>query len=329
MTTNATSGDGTPVDPIAGLVKQFITDYQVPRILKGERPALRAVFQQYHGTAHGTFSVLPNLAPELRVGVFAHEAFPVWVRFSADPGSNYVNGIGIKLFGVPGPKLLEPDAPTQDFLMQNAPRFFADDAQSMYDFGENPDTFPKRAEADAILAEMNVRRGSVLKIAYWSGLPSRFGAGRYVKYKLVPDGADEPPAGNTAPDYLAEDLRSRLRRGEARFTFCAQFQTDPEKMPLDRATVTWDESASPPVPLATLLLPKQDLKARGSDEYAENLSFNAWHSLPEHEPAGSIQAARRVVYAKGAEARRFANGVPNFEPRAPRPDAPPYPTAPE
>lgn len=337
MDDNATPGAPKPsTDPVDGLVDQFVTTYQVPRILKGERPALRAVFRRYHGTAHGTFAVKPDLPHHLRVGVFAHGEFPAWVRFSSDtapggPDVGQMNGVGIKLFGVPGRKLLEPDARTHDFVLQNIDRFFVDDAQAMYEFTDHPDEYIKdHALTGTILDDMNAKRGSVVRIPYWSCLPSKFGADRFVKYALVPDGQgdDVPPAGDVAPDYLAADLQARLAHGEVRFTFCVQLRTNAETMPLDRATVVWSAEESPPVPVATLTLPRQDVTARGSAEYADNLAFTAWHALPEHEPVGSIQAARRVVYAKSAQARHYANGIANNEPAEPRPPEPPYPTNP-
>ena len=90
-------------------------------------------------------------------------------------------------------------------------------------------------------------------------------------------------------------------------------------MPLDRATVRWGEQASPPVHVATLILPRQDLTTRGQSEYGENLAFNTWHALPEHEPVGSIAAARKVVYQASADVRRNFNATPLGEPTGPRP----------
>ncbi len=86
-------------------------------------------------------------------------------------------------------------------------------------------------------------------------------------------------------------------------------------MPLDRATVPWN---SPAIPVADLVLPAQDIHAPGQAAYAENLAYTAWHSLAEHEPAGSLQAARKVVYAASAALRREVNGVPAVEPRTRR-----------
>jgi hypothetical protein len=122
-----------------------------------------------------------------------------------------------------------------------------------------------------------------------------------------------------------------LKSGEARFQLCVQFQTDPETMPLDHATVRWSETASPPIHVATLVIPMQDLDERGQSAYGENLSFNPWHSLVAHQPVGSISEARGVVYAASADNRRNVNGIPidnNPEPRPPSWQADvPYPAA--
>jgi hypothetical protein len=162
---------------------------------------------------------------------------------------------------------------------------------------------------------------SVLTATYWSVLPYAFGNNRYVKYKLEPEQpADGEPPLDVA-NYLASDLALRLRTGEARFRFMVQFQKDPKTMPLDAATVRWSETESAPIHVATLILPRQDITALGQSNYGENLAFNPWHCLPEHEPAGSISKARRLVYAGSATERRNVNGVTNREPDEIRPES--------
>eukprot|EP00456_Euglypha_rotunda_P016881 TRINITY_DN15671_c0_g2_i2.p1 TRINITY_DN15671_c0_g2~~TRINITY_DN15671_c0_g2_i2.p1 ORF type:complete len:109 (-),score=2.86 TRINITY_DN15671_c0_g2_i2:197-523(-) len=106
--------------------------------------------------------------------------------------------------------------------------------------------------------------------------------------------------------------------GEAQFRFMVQFQTDPETMPLDKATVEWSETASPPIQLATLIVRQQVVTTQGQAAYGENLSFNPWRTLKAHQPIGSISDARKVVYKAGADLRRFKNGVPAVEPILPR-----------
>src|SRR5690242_10726036 len=101
------------------------------RISKGQRPALRPGFLKVDGCAHGSFTGRPDLPAELRIGVFQQASFPAWVRFSSDTLPDRADlhttlGLAIKLYGVPGRKLLAPeeDATTHDFVLQNHDVFF-------------------------------------------------------------------------------------------------------------------------------------------------------------------------------------------------------------
>ena len=316
-------------DPIGNLRQMFVDIVQSRRIRLGQSPARRPVFLKPHGVAHGWFEMLRDLPENLKVGVFAMDRLPAWARFSSDtlptnPDLKTTCGIGIKLFGVPGKKLLG-EGDTQDFILQNFDVFFVDTAKDMCEFtkagvvdGDYEPYLRTHPVTDRLLKEMQKVENSVLSATYWSGLPYSFGEGRYVKYKLEPETHFETLPPND-PDYLAADLARRLRAGEARFRFMVQFRTDPQTMPLDRATVRWEESQSQPIQIATLILPRQDIEALGQADYGENLSFNAWHSLAEHTPQGSISDARKVVYAASAHERRDANGVPTREPGEPRP----------
>lgn len=319
-------------DADANLKQMFVDIVQARRIRQGQTPARRPVFLKLHGVAHGRFEVVADLPADLQAGVFALRSLLAWVRFSSDtvptrPDLKTTCGVGIKLFDVPGGKLMG-EGPTQDFILQNHDVFFVDTAEDMCEFtkagvvqGDYDPYLASHPDTKRILDEMQKVELSVLTATYWSVLPYAFGAGRFVKYKLepeqLPDG--EPPI--DVADYLAGDLARRLRAGAARFRFMVQFQTDPKQMPLDRATVRWSEEESKPVHVATLVLPQQDVTALGQTAYGENLSFNPWHTLAEHEPQGSISVARRLVYAASADVRRNANGVPTDEPRAPRPPA--------
>ena len=323
-------------NPFEGLKRLFVDYAQGVALARGRDPATRPVFLRLHGVAYGTFKVADNLPQDLHVGVFGQKSeYPVWVRFSGDiqPGSPDLKGtagVAIKLFGVEGKKLLAPDqdASTHDFLLQNHDVFFTDTARDMCEFtcqslnGKFDQYVEAHPITGQILNDMAKVVDSVLTTAYWSGLPYRFGKERCIKYKLEPE--TTPPSSGQEPDYsdpyyLRGDLHTRLKNGEARFRFLVQFQKDVETMPLDRATARWDESTSPPIHVATLILPRQDLDARGQSTYGENLAFNPWHALSEHEPVGSIGAARKVVYQASANVRRDFNGVPLGEPEDSRP----------
>jgi len=317
-------------DPSGKLKQMFVDIVQRRRIKQGQVPATRPVFRKVHGVARGDFEIRADLPKDLRVGVFALKKLAAWVRFSSDiaptdPDLRSTCGIGIKLFGVPGKKLLG-DGNTQDFILQNHDVFFVDTAKDMCEFTKagvvegNYDPYLRtHPVTKQILDAMQKVELSVLTATYWSVLPYAFGKGRYVKYKLEPEQArdSEPPTDNS--NYLADDLARRLLNGEARFKFMVQCRTNAKAMPLDTATVRWSERDSPPIHVATLILPQQDIAPLGQRTYGENLAFNPWHALPEHEPQGTISAARKVVYAASADERRNANGVTTREPAEPRP----------
>src|SRR5262249_37296006 len=101
--------------------------------LEGGR-AVRNAHAKGYGLAQGELEILGGLPPEYGQGIYAkpgrHEAI---VRFSngtshlnADKFLGSVCGIGLKIFGIEGRKLLEdePDSTTFDYAMINYPIFF-------------------------------------------------------------------------------------------------------------------------------------------------------------------------------------------------------------
>lgn len=329
MESSLKASDSEACDPITCLEKLFIEDTQMARIRSGQCPVRRPVFLRLQGVAHGRFEVVQDLPEDLRVGLFSKPGrYPAWVRFSCDipdgkPDFKETLGLGLKLFDVPGRKCLPPDedAPTLDFLLQNHPVFFVKNARDMcaafQDFNGWLKEHPETAQ---VLDDMRKVVSTVLGSELWSVIPYRFGETRYCKYKIVPEHipvGDEPDYDN--PDYLRDDLRQRLANGEARLRFMVQVCTSIENMPLDDAMGLWDEELSPPIHVATLILPRQDIDARNQSRYGETLAFNPWRTLKEHEPVGSIAEARKVIYKISADIRRNYNGQVLGEPHIPRP----------
>jgi hypothetical protein len=317
------------------LIEMFVQMTQEKRIRLGQTPAERSVFRKLHGVAYGHFEVRPDLDPRLRVGIFAQDRLEAWVRFSSDtsptqPDLNSTLGVGIKLFGVPDSDGLGEPGHTADFILQDFPRFFVQDAQAMCEFtyagvvqGDYDPYLAAHPETDRVLKEMATAHGSVLTTTYWSILPFNLGD-EMVKYKLEPETAPQDVP-DDASDYLAVDMANRLAREDYRFRFMVQLRTHPETMPLDRAMDEWPQAESPFIQVATLVLPRQDVCARGQAEYGQSLSFNIWRTPRANAPSehSSIAVVRRAVYAAGAEARRRANGQPNQEPHEPRRVSPP------
>ncbi|MBF9000341.1 LodA/GoxA family CTQ-dependent oxidase [Vibrio nitrifigilis] len=307
------------------LKEMFVEMGQKTRIERGQMPAQRGAFRKQHGIVYGHFDVLDGIDDELKVGIFGQKNhYECIVRFSSDvatsdPDLKSTLGVGIKLFGVKGQKLIG-EGNTADFIMQNIDRFFAKDASQMCAFTtagvvdhDYPAYLAKHADVQQVLTEMTKEEGSTLSAEYWAILPFKFGHEKVVKYRLRPVDTYRG-APTQSNDYLKEDLVARLQQGSATFQFEIQFRTNPEKMPLDDAQVVWSTKESPYIPIATLTLPKQDITAIGQAEYGSNLAFNIWRTTAAHEPLGSIAHVRKAVYEASAKTRFQANGLPIQEP---------------
>ncbi len=334
-----------PTDPIppcfdcatnatARLDEMFIAMGQEKRIALGQTPAERAVFRKLHGVAHGRLEMFPSRPDNTRVGVFAKDVLPAWVRFSsdtlptaADLGSTL--GIGLKVWGVDGENALGETGNVADFIMQNFPVFFVDDAEAMCEFTyagavlKNYDPYLQtHPRTNAIIKAMGAQvDGSVLTTQYWAILPFAFGPDYYARYSLVPEPEAGAPAINVPWDdtnFLATDLTNRLSTSEYRFTFMLQLVPRADNPPLDKATEEWSTTLYPYQPVATLVLPAQDICDRGQADYGQELAFNIWRTPVEQTPQGSIAAVRKVVYEHSAHVRHRANGQPQQQPTEPR-----------
>jgi hypothetical protein len=180
-------------DPTTGLIEMLVGLVQEGRIKRGQRPAERPVFRKLHGAAHGRLKLCAEAPDELRVGVFAHDVLDVWMRFSSDaaptdPDLKSTLGIAIKAFGVPGRKATGEEGDTADFILQNHPVLFVDDARAMCEFtyadvveGDYTPYLDSHPETKGILDTMQKVEGSVLTAIYWALLPFRAGKA-VVKY---------------------------------------------------------------------------------------------------------------------------------------------------
>ena len=108
-------------------------------------------------------------------------------------------------------------------------------------------------------------------------------------------------------------MQETLSKNEIFFDFCVQFQTDAEKMPIEDPTKEWD---SPFQKIATIRIPAQIFDTAEQREFGEDLSFNVWHSLPEHAPIGNFNRSRKIIYQKMSDFRHQQNKIPPIEPTA-------------
>jgi hypothetical protein len=285
------------------------------------------------GVLRGEFSVLPGLPGHLRHGLFAEAAtYPAWVRFSgpgpyAPPDIEDLGqcSVGIKVMGVPGPKLSGDERFTQDLILVSPASFVTPDivenaklqrwvrAKAPLAYAINPgDSHLLHLFMQMLYSPMHA---NPLEVQYYSNVPFLLGEGQAVQYSLKP----VPPARTKIPsrpteNYLRAAMVRTLAAGEWSFDFMVQVQTDAFRMPIENAAVKWPERLSPYLPVARLRLPAQRFDSDRQLAFADVLRYNPWHSLAEHKPLGNSNRARRRMYAELARLRQAMNQVEHVEP---------------
>lgn len=296
----------------------------------------RAGNTKTHGVVRGEFIVRDDLPAELRQGVFAEpRTFRAWVRFGG-PGPASppdiedvgVLSIGIKLMGVPGPKLLEDEKYTQDFTGISTPTFTTpnvrENAKLQAASLRGTPLFYFISPFDPHLLD-GIMQGlwartqtSPLETRYWSCVPYLLGEGRAMQYSVRPRTkmrSRVPRLPLRPPDnYLRENMAATLAERDVKFDFLVQVQTDPYRMPIENASVRWPERLSPPVTVATLRLPRQKFDSSEQLAFAHHLSYNPWHCVPQHCPLGNQNRARRRIYYELSRLRQTMNDTPHREP---------------
>lgn len=289
-----------------------------------------------HGIVRGQFIVHDNLPAELRYGIYAQpQTYRAWVRF-AGPGP-YITpdiddvgfmSISIKLMGVAGPKLMDEEKFTLDLFGVSTPTFVTPDtkanAQLQSESLKNAQiyyflNFHRPHLLDLIMQSLWIKtQSSPLEAPYFSCVPYLLGEGRAMQYSVWPKSKRRTPIPRLPlrppDDYLRDAMVAALAEGDIEFDFRLQLQTDPHLMPIENNAVLWPEKLSPRVSVATLRLPKQKFDSRAQLDFAKRLSYNPWHTVPEHRPLGNQSRARRRMYEQLSRLRHSMNAVPHYEP---------------
>jgi catalase len=295
---------------------------------------LRQVHSKMHGCVKAEFIVAPGLPAEYKVGVFKEpKTFPAWIRFSngntkiqADKKMD-TRGAAIKLMNVPGAKLLnaEGEDQTQDFVLAASKVFFAKDLRHFHglmtaSMSKNKLAIPlyfisHLKTAVRAVTKMLIHCKHIFAVSYNSVSPYRFGdETKAVKYMMQPTGENVLGYADTSDfNYLRKNMAATLAKTDIYFDFGLQFQTDAVKMPIEDGTVEW---TSPFVKLATIRIPRQVFDTPEQNELGENLTYNAWHSLPEHMPLGGFNRGRKTMYKELYKFRLDRNYVQPSEPVA-------------
>ncbi len=281
----------------------------------------RALHKKSSGGVRAEFKTRGDVPAPYRVGIFAEaKTYSAYVRFSNGSGSEQhdkkgdVRGIALKVLGVPGKKLIPgmEDAKTQDFLMIKSsatPFRNAGEFVGVVQAANNPLLLVPlmfRLGAGRVLgmlktltASLKEPVASMAELQYFSALPTKYGD-YAARYTLIPGASkkgDSPPFGGA--NALRDELASRLKAGPITFTMGVQLYVDPAKTPIEDASVDWSEAVSPYVPVADLVIPKQDVfieEGKKLAAFIEKLSFDPWHAPTEFRPIGNMMRARNHAY---------------------------------
>jgi catalase len=285
----------------------------------------------------GKFQVKSDIPQHLQVGLFQPGAtYNSLVRFSNARGevlgdlSKDQRGVAIRVKTIPGDSLSPQDTTNiQDFLMTNTPISFARNPVQFIEVGEIllggiarvVPRLVKKYGAKEARRIMGVFLAPVISFKplqmneYWSRTSYQFG-GRAVRYLIRPAAGTKIAStgeqllgvaraliqgGERKEDYLREKLKEALRTGDVCFEFCVQLFVDEKRTPIEDAYIEWKEVDSPPIAIATLTIPKQDIDPQLQQDM-EHMAFNPWNTA-DFTPLGLINLARRKVYDASATNR--------------------------
>ena len=329
----------------ADLVDQLL---KISRITyQDEGRPLRSVHAKSHGVLEGTMTVLPDLSTELAQGLFAKPgSYRVAARFSTSPGDllpdsvSTPRGLALRVFDVPGARLSDgKEGSAQDFLLANGQAFTAPDAANFVTTLKALAATTDRATdlkvalskvlrgAEAALESLGGESGKlkglggyppthILSESFFSQVPIRYGD--YIaKIAVVPVSpgllalAGSKLDIDEDPDALRNAVIGFFAGDGARWEVRVQLCVDLEKMPIEDASVAWDEKLSPFVPVAKIEMPAQDAWSdRLRQDIDEVMAFDPWQCIAAHRPLGSIMRARRSAYAVTSGVRLSRTGCP-------------------
>jgi hypothetical protein len=315
--------------------------------------AIRSVHAKSHGLLVGELRVPVGLAPELAQGIFARPGtLPVVIRLSTTPGDILPDDIStpramaVKIIGVEGERLPGSEgAVTQDFVMVNGPAFNKPTARSFASSLKLLAATTDKAEGTKQVLSAALRglekiveavggqsatltalgghpETNPLGETYYSQVPVLFGE-YFGKICVRPASPSlkalykEPVDLKDKPDGLRDAVAAYFEEQGGEWELCVQLCTDIGEMPIEDASVAWDEKLSPYVPVARLVVGAQaswsDAKAQANDQ---RLAFNPWHGVAAHRPLGGVMRVRKGAYEAAQRFRAAKNQRALSEPKA-------------
>ncbi|MFJ6635073.1 catalase family protein [Streptomyces sp. NPDC091376] len=328
--------------------------------VEGTGRAVRGAHPKSFGLARAEVYILHNVPPAYAQGIYAEPGrHGALLRFSsaashlgADARLGTGLGCAIKIFDVPGVKLVEdePDSTTFDLVLKNNTTFIANTARHYLLIEEVVNDLPEyvargKTGFNDLLADFLTGKGKLERSDWaWDEMfafvrtatqtPVRnpllttyttMGAvlhGDYIaKVRIAPAPHNASHVIHheldveSRPDVFQPTLVDELQAGSFDFDLQVQLCTDLDAMPVNDLTVEWPEDRSPFVTVARVRIPSQDISGPENFERSDALAFNQWRVTAEHRPLGEIMQVRQI-YSASARVRRAYNHQPQVEPKS-------------
>jgi hypothetical protein len=275
------------------------------------------------GVVNATLRINPNIPANLQVGYFKpghDESYRTTVRLSNANGNRHADHK--KDMRGAALRVKVSDGEYHDLLMTNFPVSHARNATQFVAFAKAmsgskllilPRLILNLGLFETIRMLRNVVKGarvvdSLATERYWSRGAILWGDAGPVRYILSPaDNARKaPPASKTDFDFLHHEIADRLRAADISFHISLQPYVDERHTPIEDGSVEWTEEASPPIRVATLTIPQQDIDAaegRATERRVDEIAFNPWNTTEDFRPLGNLNRARKAVYAASSAHR--------------------------
>ena len=284
------------------------------------------------GVTNAKLTVTKDLPERLSIGYFQPGSeYVASVRFSNANGSRRADFMR-DMRGA-AVRLTVSDKETHDLLMTNFPVSHARDAGQFVAFakamsGAKLLILPRLIFHFGLFETIRMLRNvanatgrtvdSVALETYWSRGAILWGEAGPVRYLLRPaDGAPGAPAASKwDSDYLHHEAADRLRKSDVEFDLFLQKYVDENLTPIEDGSIEWTEVNSPPVKVARLTIPQQDVdsaEGRATERLVDEIAFNPWHTTDDFRPLGSLNRARKAAYAASSTHRKgyqFREQVP-------------------
>ena len=234
--------------------------------------------------------------------------------------------MAMRVFNVQGERLQldgNEDLKTQDFFFNNAPMIELTDIDTCLEMMQLRErnfnsptglslamkmrTDAMKQHAPGLLPNTNIISHSMFTQSVF-----RFGQyyGHMALFPILPSMTERSEKVTLSSPYsqLQDWLFDYFKGEPANYEFRIQLGTSPEHHPTEDASIVWDEATSPYQTLGTVEFPRQDSFSQERRRFwEEHMALDPWRCLAAHQPLGSINRLRKVVYGRSAKKREELN----------------------